>query len=164
VAKGKPKYTAAAFRKLLAKLSAAKAEASVKVEAQIKEICELASPGFGNRFIDLFRKQWSSPEDAKEYLYRRNQIVVWLGEFAAVKRKPHIDKARQQKIDQKAHRNRKMRDEYRRMKPSWDGSDTELKTLIGRHQNPPLKRSAANEVINRELQDRGPKPAKPRKA
>ena len=102
VAKDKSKYSAAAFRRLLAKLAdlyrsrsevqspeaAAKAEASAKVEAQIKEICELASPGFGNRFIDLFRKQWSSREDANEYVYRQNLILVWLDEFSAVRRKP----------------------------------------------------------------------------
>jgi hypothetical protein len=37
VATAEPKYSAAAFRKLLAKLAAAKAEASAKVEAQIKD-------------------------------------------------------------------------------------------------------------------------------
>ena len=61
MATAKPKYSAAAFRRLLAKLAAAKAEARPAIEAQIKEIYELASPGFGDRFIDLFRKG-GSPE------------------------------------------------------------------------------------------------------
>jgi hypothetical protein len=162
VAKAKPKYSAAAFRKLLAKLAAAKAEASAKIEVQIKEIVELASPGFGPRFIDLFRKQWSSRQDANEYIYRRNLIIAWFGDYAAVRRKPHMEKARQQKLDRNAHRKRQMVDEYLRMKPSWDDSDTKLKAYIGKKYG--LKRSAAIEAINRGLQDRGLKPAKPRKA
>jgi hypothetical protein len=97
-AKAKPKYSAAAFRRLVAKL-AAKAEASAaRVEAQIKEICDLVSPGFGDRFIDLFRNQWRSREDANEYLLQRNRILVWLDEFAAARRKPYIEKARQEKL------------------------------------------------------------------
>jgi hypothetical protein len=164
MARADPKYTAAAFRKLLAKLAAAKAEARPAIEAQIKEIYELASPGFGGRFILRFRNQRRSREDAIAYVDDRNRILAWLLDFAAAKRKPYIEKARQEKADTKAHRNRQMVDEYLRMKPSWDDSDTELKASIGRHQDPPLKRSAAIVVINRGLRDRGLKPAKRRKA
>ena len=160
MAKASPKYSAAAFRKLLAKLAAAKAEASTKVEAQIKEICELASPGFGNRFIDLFRKQWSSREDANEYVYRRNLILVWLDEFSAVKRKPYAEKARQDKADSKARRNKQMVEEFLRREGS--DSDSALKAEIGEKHN--LKRSTAFEVIDRELEKRGLKSAKPPEA
>jgi hypothetical protein len=157
VATAKPKYSAAAFRKLLAKLAAAKAEASGKVEAQIKAICELASPGFGNRFIDLFRKQWGSPEDAKEYLYRRNQILVWLGEFAAAKRKRDIEKVKELSAIFKANRDRRMVEEFRqkRASPSYQHlSDSDLKAKIGKDLKlpfKPLKRSAAIEAIDRQL-------------
>ena len=178
MATAEPKYSAAEFRRLLAERvdlyrscsdpqsseATTKAEASAKNEAQIKEIVELVSPGFGNPFIDLFRKAWSSPEDAKEYVWRQNLIVTALLDFAAVKRKPHVEKARQQKVDQKVHRNKKMVDEYLRIKPSWDDSATKLMADIGRRQDPPLSRSAAVAVINRELQDRGFKPAKRQKA
>ena len=102
MAKDKPKYSAAAFRTLLAKLidlyvsrsepqstgAAAKAGASAaRVEAQIKEICELASPGFGEPFILLFRNQRRSREDAIKYVDARNRVLVWLGEYAAAKRR-----------------------------------------------------------------------------
>jgi hypothetical protein len=106
MAKAKPKNSAAAFRGLLAKVAVAKAEARPAIEEQIKEVVELASPSFGDRFIDLFRKQWSSREDANEYVYRRNLILEWLAEFAAVKRKPYAEKARQNKADSKSERNR----------------------------------------------------------
>ena len=91
MATAKLKYSAAAFRRLLAKLvdlyvsrsqpqstgAAAKAEASVaRVEAQIKEICDLVSPGFGERFILLFRNQRRSRQDAIEYRDQRNLILV----------------------------------------------------------------------------------------
>jgi hypothetical protein len=148
VATAKPKNSAAAFRVLLAKLvdlyvfrsepqstgAAAKAEASAaRVEAQIKEICELASPGSGEGFILLFSKAWRSREDANRYLEQRNHMLVWLGEFAAAKRKPHIEKARQQKVDSKAHRNRQMVAKYiRREKLSPGVSATELKAEIGK--------------------------------
>ena len=178
MATAKPKYSAAAFRRLLAKLAdlyrsrskpqspeaAAKAEASAaRVEAQIKAICELASPGFGDRFIDLFRNQWRSRDHANEYVYRRNLILEWLGEFAAAKRKPYIEKARQVSVFSKGIRNRQMVEEFRRQKKlSPDDSDTKLKTNIGRRHG--VKRSASIEVIDRGLEDRGLKSAKPRKA
>jgi hypothetical protein len=159
-AKAKPKYSAAAFRRLVAKL-AAKAEASdaARVEAQIKEICDLVSPGFGDRFIDLFRNQWRSREDANEYLLQRNRILVWLDEFAAARRKPYIEKARQEKVDRNAIRNKQMLDEYLRAKPS---CDTKLMATIGERRR--VKRTAAIEIINRGLEERGLRPAKPRKA
>jgi hypothetical protein len=177
VAKAKPKYSAAAFRRLLAKLAdlyrsrsepqstgaAAKAEASAaRVEAQIKEICGLVSPGFGERFILLFGKQWRSREDANEYLLQRNRILVWLDEFAAAKRKPYIEKARQEKVDRNAIRNKQMLEEYLRTKPSWDDGDTKLMATIGERRR--VKRTAAIEIINRGLEERGLRPAKPRKA
>ena len=112
MAKAKPKYSAAAFRGLLAKLAAAKAEARPAIEEQIKEVVELASPGFGARFIDLFRKQWSSRQDAIEYRNQRNLIRVWLDEFTAARRKPYAEKARRDKADSKAERNRQMVTEF----------------------------------------------------
>ena len=160
MAKAKPKYSAAAFRGLLAKLAAAKAEARPAIEEQIKEVVELASPGFGARFIDLFRKQWSSGEDANEYVYRRNLILEWLAGFAAVKRKPYAEKARRDKADSKAERNRQMVTEFLRRRES--DHDTALKIAIGERHG--LKRSAAIEAIDRELEKRGLKSAKPTKA
>jgi hypothetical protein len=152
VAKAKPKNTAAAFRGLLAKLAAAKVEARPAIEEQIKEVIELASPGFGGRFIDLFRKQWSSSDDAREYIYRRNLILEWLNKYAAVKRKPYTEKARQHKADSKALRNRQRAKEFLRRKGS--DSDSALKAEIGRKYD--LKRSASIEAIDRELEKRGP--------
>jgi hypothetical protein len=160
VAKAKPKYSAAAFRGLLAKVAVAKAEARPAIEEQIKEVVELASPGFGDRFIDLFRKQWSSREDANEYVYRRNLILEWLAGFAAVERKRYAEKARQDKTDSKALRNRQMVEEFLRRRGS--DSDTALKAKIGEKHN--LKQSAAIEAIDRELEKRGLKSAKPPKA
>jgi hypothetical protein len=152
MAKAKSKYTAAAFRRLLAKLAAAKVEARPAIEEQIKEVIELASPGFGGRFIDLFRKQWSSSDDAREYIYRRNLILEWLNEYAAVKRKPYTEKARQDKADSKAQRNMQMAKEFLRRKGS--DSDSALKAEIGRKHE--LKRSASIKAIDRELEERGP--------
>jgi hypothetical protein len=160
VAKAKPKYSAAAFRGLLAKVAVAKAEARPAIEEQLKEVVELASPSFGDRFIDLFRKQWSSREDANEYVYRRNLILEWLAEFAAVKRKPYAEKARQNKADSKAERNRQMVEKFLRRRGS--DSDTALKVAIGKSHH--LKQSAAIAAINQELEKRGLKSAKPRKA
>lgn len=166
MATAKPKYSAAAFRRLLAKLAAAKAEASPAIEAQIKEIYELASPGFGDRFIDLFRKRWESREDANQYLLQQNRTLAWLVDYPAVKQKPHMEKARQQKVDSEAMgiriRNKKMVEEYLRMKSSWDDGDTKLMVHIGGHHR--VKRTTAIEVIKLGLVDRGLKPAKPRKA
>lgn len=161
MAKAKPKYSAAAFRRLLAKLVAAKAEASAKVETQIKAICELASPGFGDRFVDLFRKQWASREDANEYLLQRNRILVWLGEFAAAKRKPNMEKARRDNVDFKADRNKKMVEEFLRRRGS-SNSDSALAAEIGERRG--VGRSASIEIIKRGLEDRGLKFGKPRKA
>jgi hypothetical protein len=147
----KPKYTAAAFRRLLAKLAAAKVEERPAIEEQIKEVIELASPGFGGRFVDLFRKQWSSSGDAREYIYWRNLILEWLNEYAAVKRKPYTEKARRYKADTKVQRNRQMANEFLRRKGS--DSDSALKAEIGsKHE---LKRSASIKAINRELEKRG---------
>jgi len=160
VAKAKPKYSAAAFRGLLAKLAAAKAEARPAIEEQIKEVVELASPGFGARFIDLFRKQWSSRQDAIEYRNQRNLIRVWLDEFTAARRKPYAEKARRDKADSKAERNRQMVTEFLRRRES--DHDTALKIAIGERHG--LKRSAAIEAIDRELEKRGLKSAKPTKA
>src|SRR5262249_4601485 len=140
--------------------TAAKAEASAaRVEAQIKEIVELASPGFGDRFIALFKKGWSSREDAAQYVWRRNLIIAWLADFAAASRERHMEKARQQKLDPKYHRDRQMVDKYLRMKPSWGDSDTKLKAFIGDCHG--LKPSAAVEAINRGLQDQGLSPQSP---
>src|SRR5262249_23538444 len=97
-----------------------------------------------------------------QYVWRRNLIIAWLADFAAASRERHMKKARQQKLDPKYHRDRQMVAKYLRMKPSWGGTDTELKAAIGKKYG--LKKSAAVEAINRGRQDRGPKPAKPRKA
>jgi hypothetical protein len=177
MATAKPNYTAAAFRKLLAKLAdlyRSGAEASIaRVEAQIKEICDQVSPGpslgppsmgssSGERFIHLFRNQWRSSGAAVEYSGQRDRILVWLDESAAEKRKPYAEKARQGKADKKAHRNRRMVDEHHRMEPSWDDSDTALMVSIGKRYG--VKRTTAIEVITRGREARGQKPAKPRKA
>jgi hypothetical protein len=167
VAKAEPKYSAAAFRRLLAKLydlhrfrskpqstgAAAKAEASAaRIEAQIKEIFDLMSPGFGEHFIRLFRNQWRSREDAGAYREQRNYILVWLGEFAAAKRKRDIVEVRQVSAVFKANRNRQMAKEFIRKKNLSTGlSDTKLMAAIGKNQDKPLGRSASIEAINRGL-------------
>jgi hypothetical protein len=116
MAKAEPKYSAAAFRRLLAKLAAAKAEAHSAIEEQIKEVVELASPGFGGRFIDLFRKQWSSPDDAREYVYRRNLILVWLDDLVAEQRKRDIVERGQISAIRRANRDKQMAVDFNRKK------------------------------------------------
>ena len=165
MATAKPKNSAAAFRRLLAKLvdlyvsrsqpqstgAAAKAEASVaRVEAQIKEICDLVSPGFGERFILLFRNQRRSRQDAIEYRDQRNLILVWLGEFAAAKRKRDIVEVRQLSAVSTANRDRRMAQEFLRKRGS-STSDSALKAEIGERHD--LGRSASIEAINRGLKD-----------
>jgi hypothetical protein len=134
VATAKPKYSAAAFRGLLAKLvdlyvarseaqsteAAAKAKASIAmVEAQIKEIYELASPGFGDRFIVRFRNQRRSREDAIAYVDDRNRILVWLGEFSAGKRRRTLEeKSRPQRAAFIENRDRQMAREFLRKRNS----------------------------------------------
>jgi hypothetical protein len=157
-----PKYSAAVFRTLLTKLvdlyvsrsqpqstgAAAKAEASVaRVEAQIKDICELVSPGSGERFILLFRNQWRSQQDATEYLDQRNRILVWLGEFAAAKRKRDILDVRQGSAVFTANRDRRML----LRKTGSSTSVSALKAKIGERYG--LRRSASIEAINRGLRD-----------
>jgi len=166
MAKADPKYSAAAFGRLLAKLvdlyvarseaesteAAAKAEAQIaKVEAQIKEIYDLMSPGFGERFILLFRKQRCSPEDAAAYLEQRNHILVWLGESSAAKRRREIVEARQVSAASRANRDRRWAEEFIRKKNLSTGlSDTELMAGIGKSHG--LKsQSAAIEAVKRGL-------------
>jgi hypothetical protein len=166
LAKDKLKHTAATFRRLLAKLvdlyvsrsqpqstgAAAKAEASAaRVEAQIKEICDLVSPGFGERFILLFRNQRRSRQDAIEYRDQRNLILVWLGEFAAAKRKRDIVEVGQLSAISRANRDRRMAQEFLREKGGPSTSESALKAEIGERYD--LGRSAAIEAVNRGLKD-----------
>jgi hypothetical protein len=77
-----------------------------------------------------------------------------------VKRKPYAEKARQDKADSKAPRNRQMVKEFLRRKGS--DSDSALKAEIGKKYK--VKRSTAIEVIDRELEKRGLKSARIPKA
>jgi hypothetical protein len=163
VATAKLKYSAAAFRRLVAKLvdlyvsrsepqstgAAAMAEASAaRVEAQIKEICDLVSPGFGEHFILLFRNQRRSQADAIEYRDARNLILVWLDDFSAGKRRRVIKEVRQLGADFISNRDRRMAQEFLRKSGS-STSNSALKAKIGERYD--LGRSASIEAINRGL-------------
>lgn len=169
VAKVNPKNSAAAFRSLEAKFAklqlphhhktkeaAEKAEARVaKVEARIKDICDLANcaePSFGDfgeRFILQLRKQWRSSQDFIDYGQERNRLLVRLGEVSAEKHRRASEEARRQRAVSISNRNRQMAQEFLSKKSNSYKSDSALKAEVGKRRS--LGRSASIDSINRGL-------------
>ena len=103
VAKAKPKSNAAAFLSLeaehaelcrdkhqITEAGAAKAKAQIaKVEEQIKNICDLANsdeePGFGECFLQMFRKSERSSQAFIDYHRERDRLLMLLGKLTADK-------------------------------------------------------------------------------
>jgi hypothetical protein len=165
MAKAKPKSSAAAFRRLEAELAdlcryepqttgvaPAKAEArAATVEAQIKEICDLASsgePGFSKRFMLRLRSRWRSSQNFIDYVHERNGLLVRLGEVSAEKHKRVLGESRRLHAVFIVSRDRQMAEEFLR-KRNTSQSDSALKAEIGERRD--LGRSASIKAVNRGL-------------